>query len=278
MREKTFVDGRTRIACLIGNPTRHSLSPLIHNTAYEALGLNYIYLALEVRDIKKTFEGLKQMNVAGFNVTMPFKQGIMQHLDRIDEQARKVQAVNTVVNRNGIFVGYNTDGTGAVNALKKVTGISGKRVLLFGAGGAGRAIAFALHKEKAKLTIVEKAPSKVKALAKSVGADYSSIADIGKLLPDITDIIINATPVGMRPDADKSIVPAELLKKGMVVFDIVYDPVKTKLLKDARRAGCTTLSGVEMLLEQAFEGFELFTGRKAPKGKIRKAVYRELMQ
>jgi len=274
MKYENAVNGHTRLFGVIGRPVRHSLSPLIHNTGYITLGMNCLYLAFEVNDLKKTFEGLKEMGVSGFNVTMPFKQEIMKYLDRIDESARKVKAVNTVVDRKGKFVGYNTDGIGAVNALKKVTRIKGKKVLLFGAGGAGRAIAFALQKEKAKITISEKTASKGKALAKEVGGKFMSLAAAAKTSPDI---IINATPAGMKPNINSSVIPKEFLRKQMVVFDIVYNPLETKLLKDAKKVGCRTINGVEMLLEQAYDSFEIFTGKKAPRNEIRKAVLRELM-
>ena len=268
-----MIDGHTKLVCLIGNPARHSLSPLIHNTGYKTLGLNCRYMAFEIEELEKTVDGLKEMDVAGFNVTMPFKQSIIKQLDKINEHAKKIHAVNTVVNRNGKFVGYNTDGVGAVNALKKVTKIKGREVLLFGAGGAGRAIAFALQKEKAKITISEKTASKGKALAKEVKGKFVPLSNAIKTNPDI---IINATPAGMKPNINSSVIPKEFLRKQMVVFDIVYNPLETKLLKDAKAKGCKTINGVEMLLEQAYKSFEIFTGKKAPRNEIRKAVLKEL--
>lgn len=274
MKRKKTISGFTKIVCVIGNPARHSLSPLIHNTGYKALDLDYVYLALEAKDLKKAFEGLKQFNVAGFNVTMPFKHEIMKYLDRVDEMARKAQAVNTVVNSNGLYAGYNTDGSGAVRALKKVCEIKNKAVLIYGAGGAARAIAFALQKEKAEIFISNQSIAKGKALASAVGGKFVSIANSRNIAPHI---IINATPVGMKPYTDKNIIPKELMKKGNVIFDIVYNPVETKAIKEAKKAGCTTVNGVEMLLEQGFEAFEIITGEKAPQEEIRKQVYKELM-
>ena len=275
MSRGNAVNGHTKVFCVIGNPAKHSLSPLIHNKGYEALGLDCIYLAFEFRDLGKAFEGLKEAGVAGFNVTMPFKQDVMKYLDKIDASAVKVNAVNTIVNRDGKFTGYNTDGTGAVNALKKATKLKGKKVLLFGAGGAGRAIAFALQKEKARIMISEKSVSKGKALAKEVGGKFVKLSSATNTSPDI---IINATPTGMKPNINSSVLPKEFLERRMVVFDIVYNPLETKLLKDARKAGCKTIGGIEMLLEQAYKSFEIFTGKKAPRNEIRKAVYRELVR
>ena len=274
MKNENGVNGQTRLFGVIGRPARHSFSPLIHNKGYQALGLNYIYLAFEAKSLKKAFDGLKEIGINGFNVTMPFKQEIIKYIDKVDASAEKVNAVNTVVNRNGKFTGYNTDGIGAVNALKKATRLKGKKVLLFGAGGAGRAIAFALQKEKAKITISEKTSSKGKALAKEVRGKFVSLSNAIRTDPDI---IINATPVGMKPNINSSVIPKEFLERQMVVFDIVYNPIETKLLKDAKKVGCRTINGIEMLLEQAYKSFEVFTGKKAPRNEIRKAVLKELI-
>src|SRR3989344_3381150 len=273
MTDRTAINGKTRLVCLIGKPIKHSLSPLIHNTGFGALGLNFAYMAFEAKYLKKTVDGFREIGVAGFNVTMPYKQEIIRHLDKVDGQARKIHAVNTVANKGGLFIGYNTDSIGAVRALKKVTKIRGKKILLVGAGGAGRAIAFGLKKEKAELTIAEKSEKKGKALAREVKGKFVRLANIVKTNPDI---IINATPVGMEPNINSSVIPKGFLRKGMVVFDIVYDPLETRLLKEAEKSGCRTISGVEMLLEQAFASFEIFTGRKAPESKMRNAVYKEL--
>ena len=185
--------------------------------------------------------------------------------------------MNTVVNKNGELIGHNTDGLGAVNALKKKTGLKGKRILLLGAGGAAKAIAFALKNEGARITIAGRKKSKSKKaqkLAKSINGKNICIEEIVSL--EGFDILINATPVGMKPNQKKSPVPAKLLHKKLVVFDIVYSPLKTELLKEAKKKKCKTIGGIEMLLEQGYLGFELFTGKKAPKEKMRKAIIKEL--
>lgn len=270
MKNKLGADAKTKLVCLLGRPARHSLSPAMHNTGYATLGLNYVYLALEPQDLKSAVEGLRELDAAGFNVTMPFKGEVIACLDRVDPVAKKTGAVNTVVNSNGRLIGYNTDGIGALNALERVEKVRGKRVLLLGAGGAGSAIAFFLVRAKARLTVSDRNMQKAKALARKCRAKSLAMDAIKN--PDDFDIIINATPAGMAPNVNQTPVNSKLLRKGLVVFDIVYDPLETRLLREAKKAGCKTINGLEMLLEQGYAAFELITGRKAPRKAMRNAV------
>ncbi len=256
--------------CLLGKPARHSLSPAMHNAGFIARKLDCTYLAFEPDNLQAAVLGLRSMGAAGFNVTMPFKSEIISMVDELDEMAQRIGAVNTVVNSNGILKGYNTDGIGAVAALKKATKISGKRILLFGAGGAGKAIAHYMKKEGAELAVADRNIDRAEGLAAAVGGKAIHADGVGSL--EGFDIIINASPAGMKPNTSEIPVGAKLLKKGMVVFDIVYEPAHTRLLKEARKRGCKTVSGVEMLLEQGYAAFELFTGKSAPKKEMRKAV------
>ncbi|MCR4335821.1 MAG: shikimate dehydrogenase [archaeon] len=269
-----MIDSKTKLVCLLGKPAKHSLSPAMQNAGFNALGLNFVYLAFEPENLKKTVDGLKEMGVAGFNVTMPFKAEIMKHLDRIDPIAKQIGAVNTVVNTGKDLVGYNTDGVGAIESLKKVTSLRGKRVLLIGAGGAGKAIGFYLKNEGAKITIANKPELQAIKLAKILDETSIYLDSINSL--EEFDILINATPAGMKPDTEATAIPTSLLKKELVVFDIVYEPMETKLLKEAKKKGCRTINGLEMLLNQGYAGFKLFTGQEAPREEMREAIMKEL--
>lgn len=266
---------QSKIIAIIGKPVRHSLSPIIHKAGYKKLGLNYRYIAVEPTNLRQTISDFRDLGFSGFNVTMPFKEKIIKMLDRVDASAKKIGAVNTVVNRNGKFVGYNTDGIGAVNALKKVVHLKRKKVLLVGSGGAAKAIAFALKKNGVILAIASRKIGHAKKLARKVKAKAIEIKKIDSL--DGFDVLINATPIGMEPNTRETPIKGSFLRKGLVVFDIVYKPLETKLLKEARKKECKTINGTEMLLEQAFEGFKLFTGKKAPEKEMRRALTRVLM-
>tara|TARA_Y100000310_G_scaffold345709_1_gene468611 strand:+ start:14242 stop:15045 length:804 start_codon:yes stop_codon:yes gene_type:complete len=264
----------TELVYLIGNPAKHSLSPAIHNAGYKVLGLDFEYRIMETENLAEGITEFKKLGVKGFNITMPFKTEVIQYLDEVDEIAKKIGAINTVVNIDGKLIGYNTDGLGALESLKKVTSLEGKRVLLIGAGGAGKAIAVFLNEENVELTIANKPIESAQKLAELIGAKTIVIEEIDSLKE--FDILINATPVGMEPNTDATAIPTELIHKELIVFDIVYEPMETKLLKEAKKNGCTTINGLEMLLNQGYAGFKLFTGREAPKNEMREAVMKEL--
>jgi shikimate dehydrogenase len=258
-----LIDALTRICCLIGDPVGHSLSPLIHNTGYKALGLNYSYVPFRVKDIERAVEGIRGLGIRGASVTIPHKIKVMQYLDKIDPTAERIGAVNTIVNDNGILTGYDTDGEGALKALEEATTLKGKKAVLIGAGGGALAIAFGLRARGVRLVVLNRTEAKVRKLAEKVNAEgYGNLKKLAEIAPE--DILINATPVGMWPETGQSIVPKELLHKNLTVFDIVYNPRETKLLAQARDRGCTIVYGYKMLLYQAAKQFELFTGLKAP--------------
>ncbi|MDP6670244.1 MAG: shikimate dehydrogenase [archaeon] len=268
-----MLDSKTKLISLLGHPVEHSIGPAMHNAAFKETGLNFVYLAFDTTHLNTALAAMKGLNFRGFSVTIPHKQKIVELLDRVDPLAAKILAVNTVVNENGVLVGYNTDSDAAINALKGKISLSGKKVALLGAGGASRAIAFGLQQEKALTTIFNRTFEKAKSLAKAVGCEYSQFEKLESFKPEI---IINATSVGMSPKSASSPVDKRVLKNKPLVFDVVYTPLETVLLKQAKTAGCETVSGLEMFLEQGAEQFKLWTGQDAPRELMREVVEREL--
>ncbi|QQG40671.1 MAG: shikimate dehydrogenase [Candidatus Levyibacteriota bacterium] len=242
------INSQTQLCCIIGNPVEHSLSPTIHNAAYDNLGLNFVYLSFRVTDVKNAIAGIRALGIKGISITIPHKITVMPLLDEIDKSAKEIGAVNTIINNNGKLKGFNTDYKGAIRALEEKTTLTGKHVVLLGKGGAGKAIAFGLKEKNASVFIVNRAIEKTKVLAEIKKAD----------------ILINATPIGMHPKTEESLIPKKYLHKNLIVFDIVYNPKETKLLKYAKEAGCAIVYGYKMLLYQAVSQFELFTNHKAP--------------
>jgi shikimate dehydrogenase len=205
---------------------------------------------------------MRALGIRGFGVSMPFKVEIMSYLDDIEPLARRIGAVNTVVNDDGKLSGYNADARGAAEALAETTSIDGKRILIVGAGGAGRAVAHGLHERGAVLHIVNRSAAAAASLAASVGASHGGLDSLDGL--DGFDVAINCTPIGMA-DSPGTVLPESWLRPSLVIMDIVYKPVHTQLGDLARRRGCTVVHGGRMLLHQAYRQFELYTGRPAPR-------------
>ncbi len=266
---------QTQFCGVIGNPVEHSLSPAIHNAAFQKLGLNFVYLAFRVEAIGDAIKGLRALgNFRGASVTIPHKVTSLPFLDVVEPTARNIGAVNTIVAAGGALTGYNTDGTGALRALREgAVDLSGRHVVMLGSGGAARAIAFALgtKAEIGRLTLLGIDDRERMALAgdlrskTGVAVQESSLDEstLQKVLPD-THVLIHCTPIGMSPKVQETSVPATLLHGGLTVMDIVYNPRDTRLLKDAKAAGCRTIPGLEMFLHQAAEQFELWTNQTAP--------------
>lgn len=265
----------TRFCGVIGNPVEHSLSPAIHNAAFRALGVDCVYLAWKVERIGDAIRGLRALgNFRGASVTIPHKVSAMPFLDEIEPTAGRIGAINTIVAEEGRLIGYNTDATGALRALRDGgVALAGRRIVMLGSGGAARAIAFALAAESdlEKLVILGVDAAERTALADdlrsktavSVDDDTLDESTLRRAVPD-AHVLIHCTPLGMFPKTDISCVPASLLHAGLAVMDIVYNPKVTRLLTDARQAGCRTVSGLEMFLHQAVAQFELWTNRPAP--------------
>ncbi|MDD5339040.1 MAG: shikimate dehydrogenase [Dehalococcoidales bacterium] len=279
------ITGRTKICALIGDPVEHSVSPAMHNAAFQKLGLDYFYVPFRVapEQLKQAVAGFRALNLRGFNVTIPHKVAVIPLLDKLDPLAQKIGAVNTVVNDNGKLTGFNTDTEGFLRALvEKGFKPKNKKVVVLGAGGASRAICYILAQQGALLTILNRRQELDWALdiarfitknfkQKVAALELSHLADI---LP--ADLLINATSVGMSPNAKACPVPTRLLKGVPLVFDIVYNPIKTKLIKDAAVAGAMTIGGVDMLAWQGALAFEKWTGQKAPLDLMRRTAVKIL--
>ncbi|MCW3137355.1 MAG: shikimate dehydrogenase [Methanophagales archaeon] len=266
---------------VIGNPIEHSLSPVMHNAAFEALGLDAIYLAFKVaeHDLGDAIRGAKSLGIAGLNVTIPLKEKALAFVEA-DDIASRIGAINTIDFTSGTPTGYNTDGIGALTVLKERVGeIRGKEVLILGAGGAARAIAFYLDTEGARLTIANRTEDRAAMLASSLhNADFISLSEeeLKRHIKD-ADILINTTSVGMYPRADATLVNAGMMHSRLVVFDIVYNPAETKLLREAKKAGVQTIiEGVKMLVYQGAASFRIWTGMEPPVEVMEAAVRKAL--
>lgn len=263
------ITSNTSLYAVIGDPVSHSLSPVMHNGAFQEIGYDGVYLAFHVKDLPSAIAGVRAMGIKGLSVTIPHKVTIMDLLDEVDEMALRIGAVNTVTNQDGRLCGSNTDCLGAVNALLEKTVVQDKNVVLIGAGGAARAIGFGILSQGANLTLVNVLADEGELLARDLGVDYYHLSDFDKL---DYQILINATPVGMTPDTDAMPVSPEALKRDAVVMDIIYNPLKTRLLKEAEKKNCITVDGLSMFIYQGIAQFEMWTGKKAPADLMRDLV------
>jgi 3-dehydroquinate dehydratase / shikimate dehydrogenase len=252
----------TKLYGIVGNPVSHSISPVIHNSSFVEKGLNSIYVPMKVLDIGTFIKDFRKIDFQGLSVTIPHKESILPFLDDIDYVAGKIGAINTVVNQGGRLTGYNTDCMAAIKGLEdgleeyKGT-LKNKKVAIIGAGGAARAIAFGLKERGCNITIYNRTLERAMRLSDDVGCKSGRFEDLSEL---DTDILINSTSIGMSPNVEESPVPKNALKEGMIVFDAVYNPIETRLLRDARERQCHTVNGLTMCIIQAAEQFRLWTG------------------
>jgi len=282
------IDTATGLCAVIGNPVEHSLSPAMHNAAFEAMQLNYAYLAFRVTDVAGCLAGMRALaGFRGLSVTIPHKAAVMAHLDEIEPMARHVGSVNTITNEGGRLIGATTDGPGTVKAFADAgVTLAGRKVVLLGSGGAVRAVAFAVAAEKPEqLTILGRTPERVRELAEDLRAKAGAPVEEGTLDGDLArvmethEVVIQGTPAGMHPhEVNKTLVPKALLKAHHVVFDMVYRPMKTRLIREAEEAGCQTILGLEMLLNQAALQFERWMGKPAPRHVMRQALLKALAE
>ena len=271
---------------VIGDPIEHTLSPTIHNAAFNHLNLDFVFLAFQVKaaDLEKAIQGMRGLGIHGLNVTMPHKSTVISFLDEVDPTVKFLGSANTILNKDGRLSGFNTDGVGALKALRENgVELSEKKALLLGAGGAAKAIAFSLAEEVGELVVLNRTSEKAKELAavlgqrfgkKVVGGPLSS-STIQKNLRD-SDILINATKVGMHPRESQTMVEPQWLRSDLTVMDIVYNPIETRLAKDAKAVGAKVINGVEMLIYQGAASFQLWTSRSAPIEVMRRAALNKL--
>lgn len=262
-----MIDATTELYGVIGNPVRHSLSPIFHNRALRRMGRNALYLAFEVVDLEKALSGVRGLGIRGLSVTIPFKAEVIRLLDEVEEVSKKMKAVNTIVNRGGKLIGYNTDGWGAVAALEKVLSLEGKKAMILGAGGAARAIAYALKERGVEIIIGNRSIDRGRGLAEELNCGFKPLSSIEEV---DGDLLVNATSVGMEPHGTETPLPRVPFKRGMTVMDIVYRPLQTRLLHDARRSGCRVIDGLQMLAYQGAKQLELWTGKRPEVAQIRR--------
>jgi 3-dehydroquinate dehydratase / shikimate dehydrogenase len=263
------ITAKTRLFGILGSDVTKSLSPVLHNRAFQARGVDAVYVPLQADTLEGFLAALPALDLAGFSITRPYKVGIVRHLHEVEPEAALSASVNTVVVRNGKLLGSSTDGAGVLGPLQRRLDVKGRKVVIVGAGGAARAAALALHRKGAQVTVLARRADQAAALALSVGCAHGPVADLAR---HPWDVLINATPVGSAVAPDQTPVPAERHRPGTVVFDMVYDPLETRLLREAQTAGCTIIDGLQMLLAQAAVQFETWTGEKAPLDVMRSAA------
>ncbi len=284
--EGSLISGKTKVCGIIGDPIEHTMSPVMHNSAFKELGIDGRYLPFRVRaaDLGEAIGGLRALHIRGLNVTIPHKTAVIPFLDKLDPSAERIDAVNTIVNDDGVLTGYNTDAAGFLQALlEKGIEPAGKNVVVLGAGGAAKGISFILAERGAHPVILNRHPGRAEELArriaqalkKEIKARPLSEADLAAALAK-ADILVNTTSVGMVPGTEDTPVPAKLLRPGLVVFDIVYNPIQTRLLREAEAAGARTIDGLAMLVWQGALAFEKWTGRKAPVDLMRETAVKAL--
>ncbi len=262
-----------KIFALFGNPIGHSLSPLMHNAAYSKMGIEAYYLPFYYDKIESAVMGIRELNIRGASITIPFKSTVIKYLDAVDDNALKIGAVNTIVNLDGKLMGYNTDWIGLTVSLKEKMEIKGNTFVILGAGGTARSAVYAIQKERGVPIILNRTEEKGKELAAEFGCESYHIENIEKIR---ADCLINTTPVGMSPDTEESPVEYNALKQFGYVMDVIYNPLRTKLMKNAGKAGCIVLSGLDMFVHQGAEQIKIWTGTEPPRKLMKEVVFQEL--
>jgi shikimate dehydrogenase len=271
---KVSISSDTQIFSLFGNPVKQSLSPLMHDAALADMKVGGKYVPFCIRDLASAISGIRGMGIRGISVTIPYKVTIMAHLDEIDGNAMEIGAVNTVVNNEGRLKGFNTDWIGIVQSLKEFVDIKGKIFAVLGAGGTARAAVFGIYRGGGIPVIVNRNVGRGAHLARELGCSFYPLRDIDKVR---ADCLINTTPVGMMPDIDASPIDNTILGNYRHVMDVIYNPLKTKMLKDAEKAGCITISGLGMFVHQGAEQIKLWTGLEPPRELMKQVVVEHLL-
>ena len=265
--------GTPGLFAVFGNPVVHSLSPVMHNAAFTATGYHGVYAAIRVKDIRPAVAGMRALGFKGASVTIPHKEAVLPCLDYVDPAAARIKAVNTIVNEGGALKGFNTDGEGAVRALTGTVALKGRTVAIIGAGGAARALADGVAAQGGRAVVYNRSAARGEALSADLGVDFRPFSEF---TAEGCDVVVNTTPVGMSPDVEGTPLTRERLRPGLVVMDMVYNPLRTRFLQEAEAAGCTVVDGLAMFVHQGARQFELWTGMPAPIEIMRLAVEAEL--
>lgn len=267
--------GNTKVLGVFGHPISHSLSPVMHNAAIRALDIDYIYVPFHVlpEDLPRAVEGVRALRIAGVNVTIPHKERVIECLDEVSEYSKQIRSVNTIINVDGRLKGDTTDGPGFVRSAEAAWGkLDGCGTLILGAGGSAKAVAFALAAIGCKIAIANRTRERAVELAKCLGKVYETgtfrVAELdGQALGEEilkADLVVNATSVGMYPDVDGIPIPPDLLRRNLMVYDLVYSPARTRLVVEAEKRGASAVTGLKMLVYQGALSFEMWTGIEAP--------------
>lgn len=283
------INGSTKLTGIIGYPITHSVSPQMHNAAYAKLGLNYCYIPISVKpeDLERSLEGIRILGICGVNVTIPHKEAVIPHLDEVTKIARRIGAVNVILNQEGRLIGYNTDGPGFIDSLKEDAGfdVAGKRAVILGGGGGAKSVAMMLAQDGIKnLVISDLIYEKAENLCEYINSHFDIAPyacppksnELRKLI-ESCDLLVNATPVGMHPKVNECPIDDDYkISRSAVVYDLVYNPLETKLLKLAKANGAKAVSGIGMLVRQGSLAFSLFTEEEAPIQLMREAALKAL--
>ena len=276
-----MISGHTAVLGVIGDPVEHTSSPAMHNAALQELGLDYVYVPFHVTagQLPEAIAGMRGLGMRGMNVTVPHKQAVMEHVDEVAPEAEAIGAVNTIVNDDGLLRGHNTDAYGVMESLRRDAGLEGlpARIALLGAGGAARAILYALLQcvEVERVDIFNRTRERAEALAADLepAGTRVAVAALGDGSVDGAELVINSTSVGMTPDEDGTPLPGEgVFHTGMTLLDIVYNPLETRLMRQAKGAGAHAVNGLGMLAYQGAGSFELWTGQTAPAAAMKSAA------
>jgi len=276
------ITSHTKILCVIGHPVEHSMSPTMWNPALQELELDYVYVAFDVHpdSLEKAINGIRSLGITGVNVTIPHKKAVIKYIDVVDPIALKIGAINTIKNEEGILKARNTDAGGAKKSLLDMGfDISGKDILILGSGGVSRALAYILAEEANKIVLTDLIEERATSVASEI-RDNMKVDIEGKLnnkdnieeYIKKTDILINATPIGMYPKVDETPISKDLLHDDLFVFDVVYNPLETRLMKEAAETGCVTLGGLDMLVNQGILAFEWWLNKKPNKDLMKNKI------
>ena len=282
MSSEKLITSKTKIFCVIGHPIEHSMSPIMWNPALQELGIDYVYLAFDVhpKNLEKAINGIRSLDIRGINVTLPHKETVIKYLDEIDSIASKIGAINTIKNDEGTLKARNTDADGAKKALIDAgCNISGKNIVFLGAGGVARSIAYIMAEESNSIILTDLIEERAIAVANEI-KEKMKVNIEGKISNKDTineslkkaDILINATPIGMYPRVEDTPITKDMLNADLFVFDVVYNPLETRLIREAAEIGCQTLGGLDMLVNQGVLAFEWWTNQKPKKSLMKKKI------